>query len=1143
MIDAVLKKAMRLRMGLYSFLLTISLLFGVLTYFAVEFANARIWLLAVIAILVILSVVVAVLVVVYRKTLWPEDPVREAEKALRRDIARLVRSLYAAASRIDRKTAKVPVNLFLPVSSDAGASCLTETGYTRFSEGLVRGGVALSLWSSSTALAIRMDIAQGTEAPSDVIAHLGSALVRQRPDVPLNAIFLEADLADLPALDGISRDRMGVINLVLNRLTERLAISPPLHLMLRGIEKNEDLVRAAILTESIGEERIFGGFLDQGVPEQTDAIAALFDQMVARIETLQTATLEKQLAPDFCASLINAPFQLRAVGMQTLAVVKPLVRPLPPRKDPFAIHSVVFAGTSDQDRSADFLTRFYAQRYFQNGEMPVALPAADGSISARHGGALAAAYRTEAFVVEPNHRQIWRRNVRGSLVSLGLTALVLLVGTAIFVNLRTYRAVNDRLEAAFQSYYKSMASAGQGADGIPTQVIALNEIRTAFDGYDALPLTPIPAWLPKGSLKNFYQRAYQHELTGPFQLALADYLERDLFAYNALSDGVTLFSLALNEAEFYADQRGNAEGLTTYYMRSFADEGLVSANFARASEALLGDLFAINQPPTQRNTELNTVVAKTLTGLNTAELLYELLLREPQFAGRVDLRSRLGPRFTEVFEPPETPSIYLIQRAFTREGFDAMYRNGEIGALRDMIGNYDLLVGQMEPSAVDNLLRRVSDLYVADYIARWSDFLSALELHDAPDWESAQVLMKALVNTTENPVKNLVTTMQSEVSIDFPPPMPPVKEGQTPDPMVVEKYEALKNSPQAQAARSISAAFQEYLTTQDVSGKQLTQFDILLAYARDVGAWLDAAVAAGTGTGKFLFEQYSKTEGATPLAVLDNFAQRSELPIIRSFGVSLSGTLDRAAMNFVQTYVDSQWQQRVYDTYEPILSTMFPFNERGSNEITLAEFAEIFGPEGVIQTFKTQFLSAFELQPGVFQTRATFLPQNDIGLSFETEKMLLAAREVTESMFVDGKPYVKFRLRVSYMDPSLSEMNLSSGVTIHRFAHGPMSWTEQAWPLAGMTNSDLDLRVYMRSRPVLDEGFMGTWSWFRLAEAGAGSIDPSQGIAETTLDINGNLMALQFDVPTRSTPFAPRFFTRFSLPVRLFETYAIEPTQ
>ncbi|MCI5038627.1 MAG: hypothetical protein MRY81_02990, partial [Donghicola eburneus] len=85
MIDTVFRKAMRLRMGLYTFLATISLLFAVLTYFAVEFAQARIWLLVVIAVLVILSVVESGVVVVSRKSVWPGAPVREADKSRRRD--------------------------------------------------------------------------------------------------------------------------------------------------------------------------------------------------------------------------------------------------------------------------------------------------------------------------------------------------------------------------------------------------------------------------------------------------------------------------------------------------------------------------------------------------------------------------------------------------------------------------------------------------------------------------------------------------------------------------------------------------------------------------------------------------------------------------------------------------------------------------------------------------------------------------------------------------------------------------------------------------------------------------------------------------------------------------------------------------
>lgn len=1138
--DAIRKKGLRLRIVLYSFLGSISLLFAIFIYYLIEVAVAPLWLLVIVALLVILSVVVIVLAVIYRAQIWPHDPVMVAEQALRHAVGRQMRNLKSATKQIDRTSAKVPVNVFVALSPSDAGTCLSELGYTLIGETVEDGGTTLTLWGAQTAVAVRVNVAAGQNASSDLIRILGKALVNLRPAVPANAFYIEVDLVELSALDGANSDRVSVINLALNRMAETIMVSPPVHVLLRGLEQNEDLVRAAILTDSLRDDRIFGGFIAQDGDPLADGVTNLFGNISARFEKLQMAALQKQLSSEFCAAIVNAPFQMQAIATQTRAVLRPLLGPLPPRKAALPLHSIVFVGTSISGASADLLTRFYAQKYFQRSEMALLPAPAEGSVSVRHGGAVAAAYRRESFVIEPNRQQQWRSAMRGTATSLALIFVVGLFIVASVINLHSYRQVNQDMAARFDAYYTAISSARHGADLLPTQIIALHQVRRGLDEYSALPLRSIPHWLPRGSLQSFYQNAYEEELLGPFQNALADYLERDLFTYNELSDGVTLFSLALYEAEFFSDQASNASGLITYFTRSFADEGEVSAQFTRAANDLLSDLFALNRPPAQRNTELNRVVAQTLTGLNTAELLYKLILREPQYAERVDLRNFLGPRFSEVFEQPADPSIYWVKRAFTRDGFEAMYRDGELTALQDMVGNFDQLIGRMDASAVDNMLRRISDLYTADYLGYWSGFLGALELNNAADWDQAQVLMKALTNTTENPVQRLVSTLQNEVALSFPPPLPPAPEGTVVDPTVASRHEALKNSPQGLAARNISEAFSEYSRTEEVGGRQLTQFDILLTYARSVAVWLDAAAREGGGTGKFLFDQYTNTDSVTPLAVLDNFAQRSELPIVQSFGIALSQTLDHAAINFVQTYIDDQWQRRVYDRYHSRLISTFPFDPQSNSDITLAEFAEIFGPEGAIQNFKSQFLSRFEAQPGLFQTRPTFLPQNYLSLSFDTERMLTQSRDITEAMFVDGKPFTNFRLRVSYLAPALSEMNLSSGVTIHRFSHGPMAWSDQSWPQVGMTDSSLALRVYLRSRPILERNFSGTWSWFRLAEFGAGSINPSQGIAESTFSIDGHLMALQFDVASARTPFAPDFFRRVRLPVRLFEEYATD---
>lgn len=119
-------------------------------------------------------------------------------------------------------------------------------------------------------------------------------------------------------------------------------------------------------------------------------------------------------------------------------------------------------------------------------------------------------------------------------------------------------------------------------------------------------------------------------------------------------------------------------------------------------------------------------------------------------------------------------------------------------------------------------------------------------------------------------------------------------------------------------------------------------------------------------------------------------------------------------------------------------------------------------------------------------------------------------------------------------------MNLRSGATLHRFAYG----LERSGVAARLHDRQrFYLSVYMRSLPVLEKRLMDTWSWFRLIEAVASLINPSTGVAETTFDIDGNLMASQFDDTARSTSFAPRFYSRLRLPVLLSKTHAIKSTQ
>ena len=137
-------------------------------------------------------------------------------------------------------------------------------------------------------------------------------------------------------------------------------------------------------------------------------------------------------------------------------------------------------------------------------------------------------------------------------------------------------------------------------------------------------------------------------------------------------------------------------------------------------------------------------------------------------------------------------------------------------------------------------------------------------------------------------------------------------------------------------------------------------------------------------------------------------------------------------------------------------------------------------------------------------------------------------------MFVDGKPYLAFNIRTGYLENVLSKLMISSGVTLHQYSHGPVFWAEQTWPAAGIQDSDLQLRLFQRSRTVVNDSYTGPWSWFRLSRSGDVILKPDLGLAEATFAVTDGTAKLQFDAQQRHNPFAPGFFSKFDLPKSLF---------
>lgn len=1098
-----------------------------------------IWL----GVVVLLSVIGGGLVFFYRKRIWVHDPAVAELKALRAAAAKQFRQARARARIIDRNTMGVPWYFFLAVQKDTRATAMAELGYVAFGDALSHKGLTFTTWTSPTAVAYRIEVAPGTDLSFDLLNMVLRHLMKHRPSLAINGAFVEYDLAGLMQGGATESSNVSNINRILNVAADQFGIDIPVHVTLVGLEHLPDLARAAILTDHLGSMAIFGGFLSLEEPNLTARIDQLFQEMTESLTATQLPALQKQLAPDFCASLLNAPFQLALLQAQLTERMIGLAQPLPPRRQPLNLHSIAFVGARAGMAAVDPLSQVSGQRFFSDAPGLALQDVAPDSVTTENAGLLATAYHRESFITEPNRRYTVQARLSGMFWSAVLFGSVGLFALAVWENYRSFELVNAEAKAAFETYYDTMGDITTDGDFLVERVLMLQPIRDSLEAYEGLNEQHYRPFLPRWSLQETFEQLYEEELTQGLQATLVDFIEKETFAFNALADGVQLIRLASVEAQLYSDQRRYQEELIAYFSSGLAEQGEVSGEFQAQLRATLQDLFALNRPPEQRNESLRAVVAKTLAGLDTAELLYASLMRRSAYAERVDLRQMIGPRFFEVFVPVDDPQVYLVPRGYTRAGFDALFKDGTIPELSDLLRRYEEVIGALDNATENAILRRVAQSYTADYIESWHAFMSALRLRDAEGWGDAQVLMQALTNPSENPIERLAETLSDNTDIRVYLAASPAGSGGASDQPVQDAAPVLapaSASAEAATAYNIRTAFRPYLDALRSEGEQKSQFDLFLTYARDVTLWLEEAAGASNGAGQFLFEQFQNAESANPLAVLNAFVIRSELDIIRNFGRSIADTLDDSAMQFVYDFIDGQWQRQIMVPHGATLTMTFPFDPYSDADFPLTEFADLFAPEGKLALFESTYLARFKTHDGVFVPRPTFLLTGTADLTAQAKAAFERFGQIRTSMFTDGKPYLEFSVRTGFMANTLSQLTISSGVTLHQFRHGPVVWDKQAWPVAGLQNSDLNLRFFARSRAVFNETYQGPWSWFRLVQDGSAALNPSMGLAEASFAGDVGNVTLQFEVPVRSTPFAPGFFSDVSLPESLF-TGRLEP--
>jgi len=208
----------------------------------------------------------------------------------------------------------------------------------------------------------------------------------------------------------------------------------------------------------------------------------------------------------------------------------------------------------------------------------------------------------------------------------------------------------------------------------------------------------------------------------------------------------------------------------------------------------------------------------------------------------------------------------------------------------------------------------------------------------------------------------------------------------------------------------------------------------------------------------------------------------------------------------------------------------FPFRPGAPNEIPMDDFARLFAPGGMLDSFFNT-----QLRPFVDMSGRTWRPQSVDGVPppASAEAVVNFQRAaVIRDIFFGGQAQPTFRFDIApvQLDAGARQATLDlDGVTI-TYAHGPTRATQVTWPGPNRMNN---VRLVFDPAPSSGPGVLqasGPWSLLRLFQQG--QIQGGGAAERFTLNFRSGERSISYEIRASSTlnPLASTVLQEFRCP-------------
>ncbi|TMV11366.1 type VI secretion system membrane subunit TssM [Arenibacterium halophilum] len=484
-----------------------------------------------------------------------------------------------------------------------------------------------------------------------------------------------------------------------------------------------------------------------------------------------------------------------------------------------------------------------------------------------------------------------------------------------------------------------------------------------------------------------------------------------------------------------------------------------------------------------------------------------------------------------------------VEGIFTYNGFNDVFLP-EAVSVAERVQSEAWVLGErgeaiQTEGALLQLSRDVLDLYYNDYIARYDGVLADLDIIPMESLSHAVEVTNVLSGPT-SPIVNILTEISNETKL-------------------TEDRNALNTESLSDGAQSIarlearsSLSIQGQILLEALTSAATTQTGVPPkppgAYVEDRFAWLhqlterpegqpsqldrlmQALTAVYQEMNKMTFSGVS-TGGETGQALLQfqQAASRIEGPMPRWAAQIATGS-SGITSDSTRASINARWQANVLPFCEKALDNRYPFNKRAGADVAMADFARLFAPGGLIDSFFNEAL----LKHVDIRTRPwTWKSVNnvDLGISQAVLDQMQNASEIREAFFGgSATPLVQFQITPEALDPKAKSVTLEIDGQRVEFAQrsGQPNPVAITWPGAvGLARVHYEPdRKNIESTLSRD----GPWGWFRLLDAAEVRGSNVSDRKRVIFNVGGRIAIFQMQSGSVLNPFALPALAKFSCP-------------